>query len=435
MRTSRATLRSATIALALLLSAVSGCAVPKQSTAPLKAAVALEDAPSRGERFDFCATPSAPLSLRNAAWLSFLAANEYSHANVFGPMLAQLGFTNDKAPETAWDSCTSDLRQLREAESKHEAALAAALGKEELRTVARSLLPRDATWGSCARPFLEDPALRTDAFPAAAFQHHLVREVHAGSYLQFFSAGSIDDDGKRFRDASTQVVFARHRDKPIAILAFRGTEPSQRADVLADLKVWKTDLEEHAWPAAWGSAHQGFVEAFESVEPLLLKKLAELEGTGVKLYVTGHSLGGALATLAAARIMRARNDGMPIELAGVVTFGSPRVGDKEFAATFRATAEKLGVRVERYRNGNDLVTGIPGALIEYEHVGTLAHLLEGSLTIAPSPEPPYVSSSVGDHNISGFDANGAPTSGYYRRLHELLEANKYPEFDRCESGE
>lgn len=427
-------LRPLRFAFAFAFAVVTGCAAPTQSTAPLKAAVPLDASPSSGQRFDFCVTPepSAPLSLRNAAWLSFLSANEYTHANVLGPMLAQLGFANADVPDdAAWDSCTGDLRRLREAEKKHEDELAAVLGKEDLRKVARSLLPDGADWGSCVRPFLQDPALRVDAYPAASFQDHLVREVHAGSYLQFFSAGSIAKDGKSFRDASTQVVFARHRELPIAILAFRGTEPSQRVDVLVDLKVFKTDLEDHKWPAPWGSAHIGFVGAFESIEPLLMKKLAELEGTGVKLYITGHSLGGALATLAAARLMRARDEGMKLELAGVATFGSPRVGDKEFAATFEAEAEKQGVRVIRFRNGDDVVTRIPGALIEYEHVGTLAHLLEGSLTIAPSPEPAYDASSAADHNSSGFDANGAPTSGYYRRIHELLEKKTYPELDRC----
>lgn len=422
-------LRSILVLAALLLSA---CATASQSTAPLSAAVPISSSPSGGDSFDFCVNedPSTPLNLRDAAWLAFFAANEYAHAKAFGPMLASLGFANPNVPEDlTWADCTADLRQLRLAETAHEAELAAALGTPKLRGLSESLLPSDKSWGQCARDYLSRDSLRRDVFPAAAFQEALVHEVHPGAYLQFFTAGTTSKDGRHFQDQSTQVVFARHREKKIAILVFRGTEPSQRADVLADLKVWKTPLAKHGYPEGWGEAHSGFVEAFESVAPLIDKKLAELEGTGIKLYITGHSLGGALATLAAARLLR--DDAPKVELAGVYTFGSPRVGDAAFAKAFRSAAKKRGVRAVRVRNDNDLVTRIPGLTLEYEHVGTLAFLQEGKLVVGPETEPVYASSSTADHGISGFGAALAPQPGYYRRLLALLQSRAHPELDKC----
>lgn len=421
----------------LLLAVLTGCVRAEGSTAPLVAAVPLEASPSKGASFDFCASPprDAPMHLGNAAWLAFIAANEYTHAKTFGPMLGELGFHNPNlAADLSWGECLGDLRQLRAAQVEREAALRAALGKPELRTLARGLVPTGGTWGSCARPFLEREDLAVDVFPAVAFQKDLVQTVHADRYLQFFTAGAAERDGDRFKDDSTQVVFARHREKPIVVLSFRGTETSQMADVRADLKVWKTELSSRGWPAAWGKAHSGFLAAFESVEPLLMKKLEEVEGKGVKIWVTGHSLGGALATMMTARLLRAIDEGRDFELAGSYTFGSPRVGDKAFAAQFRASAAKHGVQAVRVRNGSDAVTAIPGIVMDYEHVGTLAYLEEGELQIAPKEEPKYEGFSVADHGMSGLGEGGEPKSGYYRRLSALNESGRFPELSRCDAA-
>lgn len=428
-------MRSSVLAvLALVLSVLAGCVRAEGSTAPLTPAIALEASPSKGGPLEFCASPPAdePLHLGNAAWLAFISANEYTHAKSFGPMLGALGFHNPRQPaDLSWAECLGDLRELRAAQVEREQALKAALGKPELRELARGLVPVGAGWGSCARPFLERPDLPLELFPAVAFQKDLVQTVHPERYLQFFTAGAAERSGDRFYDQSTQVVFARHRELPIVVLSFRGTETSQLDDVRTDLKLWKTSLSTRGWPAEWGSAHAGFVAAFESVEPLLMKKLEEVEGKGVKIWVTGHSLGGALATMMTARLLRAMDEGKDLQLAGAYTFGSPRVGDKAFAAQFRASASKHGVQAVRVRNGSDAVTALPGAMLDYEHVGTLAFLEEGKLQVAPAEEPGYSGLSVADHSVSGLDAAGAPTSGYYRRLLALSDSGRFPELMRC----
>ena len=70
-------------------------------------------------------------------------------------------------------------------------------------------------------------------------------------------------------------------------------------------------------------------------------------GEKLAIWVTGHSLGGALATLMAAEILRRIDAGAPLELRGVYTFGSPRVGDRAFRARLAATAAKHGTQLVR----------------------------------------------------------------------------------------
>jgi hypothetical protein len=102
-----------------------------------------------------------------------------------------------------------------------------------------------------------------------------------------------------------------------------------------------------------GRVHLGFRQAFDVIRPRLDATLARLT-PGRTLWFCGHSLGAALATLAAGHYVGTR---------GVSTLGSPRVGDTVFARAFDA---KLSGRSLRYVNGNDLVTHVPR--VGYKHV-------------------------------------------------------------------
>jgi triacylglycerol lipase len=130
------------------------------------------------------------------------------------------------------------------------------------------------------------------------------------------------------------------------LVAFRGTEPDEWSDVLTDVKIKLV-------PWTVGQVHRGFKEALDAIWPTLDAALAALPGRTV--WFTGHSLGAALATLAADRFASTR---------GVCTFGCPRVGDPTFAAAFDA---KFAGRSLRYVNNNDVVTHVPPPF-GYEHV-------------------------------------------------------------------
>ncbi|KAK9095153.1 hypothetical protein Scep_026622 [Stephania cephalantha] len=77
----------------------------------------------------------------------------------------------------------------------------------------------------------------------------------------------------------------------------------------------------------------------------------------LSLTITGHSLGAALATLAAYDITTMFNHG---QLVTVISFGGPRVGNQ----SFRHHIEKRGSKVLRIVNSNDIITKVPGFVIE-----------------------------------------------------------------------
>ena len=132
-----------------------------------------------------------------------------------------------------------------------------------------------------------------------------------------------------------------------AVVAFRGTQPDQWEDIFADANIllvpWQT-----------GRVHLGFKKAFDVIRPKLDPIVARLTGSRT-LWFCGHSLGAALATLAADHYPGTR---------GVCTLGSPRVGDSAFARAFNA---KLSGKSFRYVNDHDVVTHVPPP-IGYEHV-------------------------------------------------------------------
>jgi len=171
---------------------------------------------------------------------------------------------------------------------------------------------------------------------------------------QFRKAGL--PDVKYFENKSTQCYVANN-DK-FAIVAFRGSEIWKKKETF-DLKEVLADLNTivDIWLADWqqgGKVHRGFKEALEGVWPDLLPYIRELQSKGCKIWITGHSLGGALATLFASQYNSAQ---------GVYTFGSPRVGNDVFKEHFE-------VRIYRFVNNADIVPRVP-LPGKYVHVGEL----------------------------------------------------------------
>jgi len=157
-----------------------------------------------------------------------------------------------------------------------------------------------------------------------------------------------------FNGASTQCYIAAN--DRFAIVAFRGSEIWKREGQLdlkkitADLLV-DVDVRLVPWDGG-GKVHAGFLRALEEIWEELEKQILALAAGGRTIWFTGHSLGGALASLAADRYGNGN---------GLYTFGTPRLGDAQFADQFGVTA----YRVVHHR---DIVTRIPPGGI-YRHVG------------------------------------------------------------------
>ena len=141
---------------------------------------------------------------------------------------------------------------------------------------------------------------------------------------------------RTFNSRDTQAILAT-REKPerLAILAFRGTEAS-----FGDIKA---DLNARFVYRGKQKIHNGFLKAFQVVESQIRSALRDLPDH--KLYITGHSLGGALAIVAAHEI---NSDA----IAACYTFGSPHVGNLEFGEDIKAP-------IYRLVNAADLVPRVP----------------------------------------------------------------------------
>ncbi len=151
----------------------------------------------------------------------------------------------------------------------------------------------------------------------------------------------------RWRIVDSEACIAL-TDDGTAYVVFRGTQNFR--DVLTDLAFW---------PVEWndtGLVHWGFLTGWA----LLAQEFAVWFAGNhpARIVVTGHSLGGALATLFAAQNPSAK----------LVTFGCPLVGDAAFAAQF------AGRTVQRYRNCCDLVPRVPPKLGIFEQLGGMRYI-------------------------------------------------------------
>ena len=82
------------------------------------------------------------------------------------------------------------------------------------------------------------------------------------------------------------------------------------------------------------------------------------QGKGVTIRLTGHSLGGAIATIGA---MKLAHKGWDVEL---ITFGSPRVGN----ASFASLTKKLVKKNARFANPGDFAISKPPEVAKFSHV-------------------------------------------------------------------
>lgn len=159
---------------------------------------------------------------------------------------------------------------------------------------------------------------------------------------------------KTFNKNGTQAFLAKNDE--FTVLSFRGTQPDKWEDVKTDLKALKEKTID-------GKVHAGFLEAFNDAKDDVFEAIRENLGAGVPLYITGHSLGAALATVATRELDEEFGDW----IAACYTFGSPRVGDGKF---------EKSIKTPFYRvvNTTDIVSLVPFFLGTFVHVGDERYL-------------------------------------------------------------
>jgi len=144
------------------------------------------------------------------------------------------------------------------------------------------------------------------------------------------------------------------------ILAFAGTDPAVWETLATDFNIRLTKDTD---------THIGFQAALDAARPEIDRAIAMSQQTGKCLYVAGHSLGAALAALAADI---AASSGSPPK--AVYTFGMPRVGGERFQGAYNA---KLGPVTYRLVHGVDVVARVPMSELGYRHVGRVLQCESG----------------------------------------------------------
>lgn len=171
-------------------------------------------------------------------------------------------------------------------------------------------------------------------------------------------------------DAQAVVV----RDNRALVVAFRGSE--SRLDWAGDL-VTVTDVGRDR------GAHLGFAMATRSVASRLTTVLRnELSRGPREVWLTGHSLGGAMAQIFARYLVL---EG--IAVAGVVTFGAPTPGHSEWSSAYAPLAS----RTHRFENAEDLVPCLPPNRAQWIQSGHV-HVLHGASIDAFASESTCVDS-------------------------------------------
>ncbi len=201
----------------------------------------------------------------------------------------------------------------------------------------------------------------------------VVETALRGREFDFVKHLGGDSPSARAKLRGTQGFLTHRSSGGPAVLAFRGTESGKLEDLLADAEIAQTSS-----PHFRGRVHAGFAKLWTKARGEVRDLVASVQGD---LLITGHSLGAALATLAAIEALQTPRKGI-MEL---VTFGSPRVGDQELCDLVPAE------RSRRYVNCCDLIARVPPERFDRA-------TLEALFTELAAPDGAKPLAEVGIHN-------------------------------------
>ncbi len=185
-----------------------------------------------------------------------------------------------------------------------------------------------------------------------------------------------DPSIKKTFSLDTRGIIARRNDA--VLIAFGGTDPV----------IWENLATDFTFkPTKDDDIHSGFLAAFNAVSDVVA---AAIDPRPKQLFLSGHSLGAALAVLAASFALKEKR----VEATAVYTFGMPRTGGPSFAAAYNNGP--LGAKTYRLVHGIDIVPRVPFPQLGFSHVGSVLRCESGNkfssaaLSASGSDEPTLV---------------------------------------------
>jgi hypothetical protein len=173
---------------------------------------------------------------------------------------------------------------------------------------------------------------------------------------------------------NTMYAYVASNDDTV-VVAFRGTNQDELRDWLADARI-SSDAVKH------GRIHRGFYRSTQGLLEDIVQAVKDQGGEDKQVWVTGHSLGGAMALVFTYECIVSE----AIRPAGVVTFGQPLVVNGQLAQYLNT---ELKGRYVRFVHGGDLV---PRVFPTFSHCGNLVWFVKDDYVVR-RPETPALAMS------------------------------------------
>ena len=326
--------------------------------------------------FDFRAPD---MTVKNAYWMAFLSANAYCKRDVIIGEMKRLGFTGDAGIETGDQLTFMDQDAVSQqsvlsrtgfryantqaiwAENK-DGALLAFRGTEpsdiadiisDLWVSQRNLLTQEEEDVGQLAP---DPG----SYAGEAMQTtDATIRIHKGFWfaldivwkdIEARAKRILAEEAPKERDAKMAAL-----DKLVQTM---DSTPGQLDQKLTQMTDWRIPLQ----------GKKNFVRQWKTMQSNPAQRLDLYQFINTRwtswqkpVWITGHSLGGALATVAAWRLLK-----MGVNVKGLYTFGSPRAGNHAFVHDLRVRAFDRGMKIPkgegnlaRFVHHMDIVARIP----------------------------------------------------------------------------
>ncbi|MAB61447.1 MAG: hypothetical protein CMO46_13075 [Verrucomicrobiales bacterium] len=184
---------------------------------------------------------------------------------------------------------------------------------------------------------------------------YLPKELIAHQLIEEFGMSEV----KKFSNLNCKGFIASS--EQVTVISFTGSE--------FDFDTWQENIDALFSPGPFGSndrVHRGFNLGISQIKDDLITKIKITQNKKRPLFITGHSLGGAIANIFAAHLLHEE-----LKPYSIYTYGAPRVGCKKFKQLYNYISKGISFRIV---NRHDIVPRTPPRLSTFDHVGELHYI-------------------------------------------------------------